>query len=225
MNNFTDNIYSVLAKFKSTPYLTVAIPTATSLILLAILVAGVFSSKIRELNKTPLIGTTLAHYCVVFAKTAFDLSVEFSAETVEYLVCGILLAAPSCLLLSLLSLQTSTKKNTRRSEPNYLDDEPPSSPIPYFFTDATIRNVEKAKTEKMLFTKTTNELQPNYSEILSYVNKIRSSNPEHSEEHLLKEIEFIVERCRNRGISDFERRDLSRKLSSLIRLIAKYEAV
>lgn len=226
MKNLIKFISKILSAFNMPANLIVIAPIITSATMLVIFIIGIFSKKIRRINKSALLTSALAQYSIIFSKAVYDAINAYSPmDEIEKIIAGSVFVSISFLISTALTIQSlSTNMNKSQNiDLNYLDDLPEKSNIPQAFAQNPFRRAEKLETYKMFWNDNGDLFEPNYSEILSYVEKIRKKHPDRTDEDELDKIELDIDRYHGREITDYERKNFSSKLSVLIKLLSKYE--
>lgn len=228
METYLNEFLTFLNSINLTPVYPLIAPALFCVSFFILLCAGAIFRKIRAATKSAVTISAFSSYCLTLTKFSADaLTGNLSLLTIKSGIVALALAALSFILAAALTLQNSfckmREKAKKKTPVNYFSDEPSPSIIPQAFAGNPFRRVEYLPTDKLWGAGKNFGL--NYSEILSYCEKIKKKSSDVYETDELDKIEADAKKYSARAVNDYERQNFSDKLGYLIKLIAKYNVV
>ena len=214
MRNFlvfiTDEIYFLLRYAGEWFY---AVPAFLGITLLALLVIGIFSRKVRYMQKDAASIFTAA---ILTLWTACRLILCEKADSL-YTVWSVALFGTDFLLAEILRLQSNAKVRLSAKEKRLIG-RLSARHLGGDNAGGTIKRVEFLNEKNS----PDDKIEPNFNEIKRIIVKLRKEELSQTEEDELDKTEMDMEKFSSRVPTPFERKILSERLMKIVKMMAKY---
>lgn len=223
------------------PAVATALAAAYLAFSVPLLVAGFFSDKTAEKDKTWCLVVLLLVFLLQLAAAAWETALNGSpfvgGRLKKLLLPSALDFSCACVCAALLFLRPSVgltpkeKKIVDRligGQPEvssgFPSEELPPSAVPRAFSAAgCVRRIEKIQTYKPIDDLSDNIDRLNYAKILSYISSLSRCNLSFVEKDEIEKLSEDVRKFSVRRPTDYERSVLSGRLLSLVKMLVKYD--